>query len=475
MTSESLAFNLSQTPIPNGSDISLDAFWFMPFSASIIAIVYLAFNIAVGTAANCLLIIIINYSPTLKTPANSHLINICANNLVLCFCMVLSLISILLPTDFKGKINILAGFHIFLTSNCFLQYLGTFASIGYYRSKIIRTPSLVIKRRRQIITRCLATSWATSVIVSLMICLSLIENDVYACSTVNPFQKEFLACDGEIKLSSQRIGIVVVNITVFCIILVIIISSYHKVFKALNKGNPFGRNRVLPISRSLSLPSEVGDMINNGGIAHTANGTENGGNPDRTIYSVSRKEVSTNGEITVHYQRNDSINMLTFEDIIALENPILATHMRRQVMQRRPLQLTRSNTSNTSVMSKCPDFTDISASADLQRYQNMKNKSALRNLFLRRDRVGLNSATRNSLVMLASFAVCSLPMFICTIPTILSNVSEYHRILILMFTQLAFCLNAIINPLWYLIQNKRVRKCLLRVAETLCVKLDIRR
>jgi len=471
MDSSTLGGNLTTA---NGSDITSGNIWFMPFTASMIAIVYLAFNVAIGSAANCLLIIIINYSPTLKTPANSHLINICANNLVLCFCMLISLISMLLPADFNGNINILTGFHIFLISNCFLQYWGTFASIGYYRSKIIRTPSLVIKRRRKIITRCLATSWATSVFVSLMVCLSHIENDVYACVTVNPFQKAFITCDNNIKLSSQRIGIVIVYITVFCIILVIIVSAYHKVFKALNKGNPFGRNRVLPLTRSFSLPSEVGDMINMS-IPNTGNVIEHGCNTEMTIYSVSRRDICVNGEFTVHYHRNDSISMLTFEDIMALENPILATQMRRQAMQRRPLQLTRSNTSNASVMSKCHDFTDISASANLQRYQNLKNKSALRNLFLRRDRVGLNSATRNSLVMLASFVVCSLPMFICYIPTVLSQVTEGHRVLILMFTQLTFCLNSPIYPLWYLIQNKRVRKCLLRVTETMCIKLDVRR
>lgn len=458
----------------NGSDVTLTTVWFLPFTATVITIVYLAFNIALGSAANCLLIIIINYSPTLKTPANSHLINICANNLVLCLCMLISLISVLLPTDFKGKINILTGFHVFLTSNCFLQYWGTFAAIGYYRSKIIRTPSLVLKRRRKIITRCLATSWATSVIVSLMVCLSHIEHDIYACITINPFQKAFLMCGNQNKLSSQRIGIVVVNLTVFCTILFVIVSSYHKVFKALNKGNPFGRNRVLPTSRSLSIPSDVGDIMNSS-VLNDLNGQENAGHTDKTIYSVSRRDICVNGEITVHYQRNDSINMLTFEDIMALENPILATRMRRQIMQKRPLQLTRSNASNTSVMSKCQDFTDISAGADLQRYQNMKNKSALRNLFLRRDRVGLNSATRNSLVMLASFVVCSLPMFICIIPAVLSQVSENHRVLVLLFTQLAFCLNSPIYPLWYLIQNKRVKKCLLRVTETMCVKLDLRR
>ncbi|XP_053375259.1 uncharacterized protein LOC123534856 [Mercenaria mercenaria] len=447
--------------------------WSMPFAATIVTVVYLALNAIVGLSANCLLIIIINHSPTLKTPANSHLINICANNLVLCLCMVLSLLSILLPLDLRNKINILTGFHVFLISNCLFQYWGTFASIGYYRSKIIKSPSMSIRRRRQIITRCLATSWATSLLVSLMVCLSHIEHDVFACMTLNPFQNEFLICGNERKYSAQRLGIVVISILVFFIMLVIVVTSYQKVFKALNKGNPFCKNRIAPVSRSISLPSEVTDDTSANPQSNQVCGIQNG-QSDKAVYTISRKDIKTESDIVVHYQRNDSITMLTFEDIIALENPILATHMRRQILQRRPLQLTRSTASNNSVKSKGQDFTDISASADLQRFQNFKNNSALRNYFLRRDRAGFNSATRNSLVMLASFVVCSLPMFVCTIPHVLSQTKESHRVLILLFTKLAFYLNAPIYPLWYLVQNKRVRKCLFRVFDSICLKLDMR-
>lgn len=463
----------SNASAQNTSNVTDDAIWTMPVTAHVIIIVFLCSNAAVGAACNCLLILIINYSPSLKTPANSHLVNICANNLILCVSMMLSLVSILLPRDHKSNINILTGFHTFLISNCFLQYWGTFASIGYYRSKIIYCPSMALKRRRQIITRCLATSWATSIIVSLMICLSHIEHDIYACLTFNPFRKEFILCGDTRKISAQRLGIIIIDIIVFCVMFVIIVISYRKVFKALNKGNPFGRNRVLPIMpRSFSLPSE-------GGTENTSVRDVNGGHmfdhSDKTVYSITTHRPNSDTEFVVHYQRNDSINMLTFEDIMALENPILATHMRRQILQKRHVNMTRSNASNTSVKSKRHDFSDISASADLQRFQNLKNKSALRNHFLRRDRAGFNSATRNSLVMLASFVVCSLPMFICMIPTVLSGQKESHRILILVFTKLIFYLNSPIYPLWYLVQNKRVRKCLIRIADTICVKLDLRR
>ena len=476
MATEVFNSTASTTAVGNTTSASeLSEVWSIPTIATVIVVVYLSLNTIIGLSSNCLLIIIINHSPTLKTPANSHLINICANNLILCMCMILSLLSILLPADFRSKINILTGFHVFLISNCLFQYLGTFASIGYYRSRIIGSPSMSIRRRRQIITRCLATSWATSLIVSLMVCLSHIEHDVYACMTLNPFQEEFLVCGESRKYSAQRLGVVVISIFVFLTIFAIIVMSYQKVFKTLNKGNVFGKNRVSPVARSLSLPSEITDETQAQQQTQTtqACGIQNG-QSDKAVYTISRKDIKTESDLVVHYQRNDSITMLTFEDIIALENPILATQMRRQILQRRPLQLTRSTASNNSVKSKGQEFTDISASADLQRFQNFKNNSALRNYFLRRDRAGFNSATRNSLVMLASFIVCSLPMFVCMIPHVLSQNKESHRVLILLFTKLAFYLNAPIYPLWYLVQNKRVRKCLFRVFDSLCLKLDMR-
>ena len=445
--------------------------WEMPVPAMIIAVVFLATNLAIGLSANCLLIIIINYSPTLKTPANSHLINICANNLLLCLCMALSLVSLLLPSNVNGKINILTGFHVFLESNCLLQYWGTFASIGFYRSKIIHCPSVSVKRRRQIISRCLTTSWVVSLVVSLMVCLSHLEDDEYACLTLNPFQRTFILCLDNQTASVQRITIISIKAIVFCTIFVVIVVSYYKVFKSLRNGRTFGKNRVFPTSRSLSLPSEIGDI-------QGPNITNFNGDPsifEKTPYTVSGNVQNTENDFVVHYQRNGAINVLSFEDIIALENPILASNLKRQGQQKRALQLTRSNASNTSVKSKCPDFTDISAGGDLKRYRNMTNNAALRNHFLKRDRVGFNSATRNSLVMLASFIVCSFPMFICTIPYVLSKNRENHRVLILLFTKLIFYLNAPIYPLWYLIQNRRVRRCLARVIETVLMKADLRR
>ena len=464
--------SINTTNTDNTTGIPAPGNWSQPISVVILSMTYVGFNLLTSMSTNCLLIIIINYSPSLKTPANSHLTNICANNLVLCLCMAISMVSMIAPIDFDDKINILTGFHVFLITNCLLQYLGTFASIGHYRSRIIRSPSMPTVLRRQIIARSLTSSWVVSLIMSLMVCLCHVEDDVYACLTLNPFKRTFILCPF-VKVSVKRVTVMSLSVLVFFIIMVIIVTAYIRVFKALRQGGPFGRNRILPVSRSFSIPSEPGDTTTQIACIHTENGHVI--DTDKHMYVVTGRETFKESERIVHFQKNDHINVLSFEDILALENPILATQLRRQILQKRPLQLTRSNTSNTSVKSKGLEFTDISASGDLQRYQNHKNKSALKNHFLKRDRVGFKSATKNSIVMLIAFLVCSLPMFVCLFPSVLLHIKQNHRVLLLLFTELAFYLNAPLYPLWYLIHNSRVRTCLNRVLETFLIKLNFRR
>jgi hypothetical protein len=175
----------------------------------------------------------------------------------------------------------------------------------------------------------------------------------------------------------------------------------------------------------------------------------------------------------VHYQKSN--HTLAFEDIFALENPILAATMHSSRTQKRQLHMTLSATSTTSTRSKCPDFTDISPSADLQRFQTLKNSSALNKQSWRRDRVSLSSATKNSMVMLGAYLVCSLPLFICSIPNVLAGTVAGDRVLVLAFCRYLFYLNAPIYPIWYLFFSNRVRKCMGRVYETILIRLRIRR
>ena len=139
-----------------------------------------------------------------------------------------------------------------------------------------------------------------------------------------------------------------------------------------------------------------------------------------------------------------------------------------------PLQRQLSMGSNGRT-SSFPEFTDISPAGELQRLERLKNTYALRSQTLRKDRISLSNATKNSIVMVLTYFVCSLPMVICSMPGVLSQESPEDMSVPLLFSKIVFFLNAPSYPLWYLIFSRRVRKCLGRMTEHVLVKLHVKR
>ena len=134
-----------------------------------------------------------------------------------------------------------------------------------------------------------------------------------------------------------------------------------------------------------------------------------------------------------------------------------------------------SNASNTSCKSKFADFTDISPSGEVERLERLKNKCALRNQTLRKDRISLSYATKNSIVMILTYVTCSLPMVLCALPGVLHIQTPDDASVPQMFCRILFYLNAPAYPLWYLIFSRRVRKCLGRMSELWMVRLHLKR
>ncbi|KAK3587153.1 hypothetical protein CHS0354_006796 [Potamilus streckersoni] len=384
-TTVSPGINSTRSILDTNTAEKVDLLWKPPKNLMIFTTVFLSLIFAVGGIANTLLISIIQNSPNFKTPPNNHLVNICFNNLALSLCMLLSIASIYVQVE----ADTLAGIQSFLLTNCFLQYWGTFAAIGYYRQRTLHNPSMSLSARRNIILRSIIFSWIISLLTSLMISLSFIEENINACFTLVPFRRSFQMCLERKETSPERLCVSLILVTVFIVYLSIIVKSYYSVFRVINFPINFGKNQVAPLPRSFSLPSDLTDDHLSARSSYSI---------DETKQEHNKSYISTlSGETTmvVHYQKNEHI--LTFEDILALENPILASNTRKQNIQKQPLRLTRSTASNLSIKSKCPEFADISLGADLQRYQNVRNNFALRNYSLRRDRISLSSATRNSL------------------------------------------------------------------------------
>ena len=105
----------------------------------------------------------------------------------------------------------------------------------------------------------------------------------------------------------------------------------------------------------------------------------------------------------------------------------------------------------------------------------MKNNCALRNQSMRRDRVSLSSATKNSLIMVSMFVMCSLPMLICSIPGVVQPGGSITRMTApLLVCRIVFLLNGPVYPIWYLAFSKRVRKCLHNLYENVLLHYNLR-
>ncbi|XP_041377749.1 uncharacterized protein LOC121390092 [Gigantopelta aegis] len=441
-----------------------ETIWELPSSLVVITLAYLCVNILVSLFINSLLIIIIQCSPALRTPPNSHLVNICINNILLSISMLLSMVCVKINTidiSEEGS-NALSGIQLFIVLNALLQYWGSFAAIGYYRFKTIKEPSLSLKTRRHMVSKSISGNWIVSLILSMTCSLSFASTSSDLNITLDPFRVNYYI-PSKHKFSVDQLIIFLVIICSFLVGFTIIVFSYYKIFKMLNIAVSFAKNRVRPWQRTQSVSVENLDVP----VQRTYQPTK--ANPTQHAFTVSNNLENC----MVHYQKCD--HSLCFEDIIALENPIQAASRKNNPPNKMPVQATLSNISMTSQKSRCPDFTDISLGADMDRIQKLKNSSALQNQSLRRARMSVSGAARNYLVMFCAYLVCSIPLVVCSVPGALDKVSPENRLFTLFFCRLLFCVNAPIYPAWYLLFSRRVRKCLSKMNENLLSCFSIRR
>ena len=440
--------------------------WTMSSELFAVAMATLSAEILLSVVTNIILMVTIWSSPSLKTPPNSHLVNICVNNLLLVVCMGCSVVSLAwsggATEDHVTKIS--GDIKVFLTVMCFLQYWCIFAAIGHYRSRTLRKPSMSLKVRRKVIVRTILAGWLVSSALSLALVLCF-KMDISVVSW-NAFRRTINSTEAE-ALSRPNPGqtaMLVLTFLTIVICLAVITSSYYYIMKTLVAAQPVCKNKVSPWVRSSSVSSDDNDLILNKRSYRPD--SEVNGTWSKGPFTISKGNVADN--FVVHYSKR--AQSLTTEEVCALENPIRA-HCEYEA--HRQLRATLSNTTIQGAGGG-GGFTDISPGAELQRFQRMKNSCALRNQSWRRDRVSLSSATKNSLVMVTAFVFSSLLLCVCSVPGVLSSTSTSHLTTTLLFCQLVFYLNAPAYPIWYLIFSKQVRKCLHTLCENTLIKMKIR-
>ena len=134
----------------------------LPVGLVIFIVVYLTIIVVFGLLANALLVMTIQHTPNLRTPPNFHLVNIGANNMILCVSLVFSLVTVSAKPGSLSNLIFLTGVQLFVVTNCSLQYLGTFASIGIYKNISMRNTTMRLSRQKGIVFRSIVCCWFLS-------------------------------------------------------------------------------------------------------------------------------------------------------------------------------------------------------------------------------------------------------------------------------------------------------------------------
>lgn len=420
--------------------------WMMSQPLYAVTMTLLSVEAAVGLLSNTLLIATIRYSPTLRTPANNQLISICVNNLLLVLNIIISLWSLNIPVSSQSLRNI----QLFLVTTSWLQYWCIFCAIGFYRCTTLMRPSMSQVTRKGIIYRSIWIGWLLSSTGGAVLTVSFRHSSTII--TWNPFRRSIVFTGFDVLAASQNIAILLV-FGGFIIGLVILFSSYYRIFRTLYNamGHSLGTNRVHPMARNPSLSTDGNDLI----VAKKKY--------YRTAPPHATFPSSSENTFTVHFnKRHQSVTM----DVLALENPLAVRRYYQNPGAQRDTSQHASKKKETippKVILSQPEFTDISQTAEMQRIQMFATNCALRNNSVRRDRISLGGATKNSLVMMVTFFVFSCPMVICSIPGLLNAQSAHDIMLPSLFCKLVFFLNAPAYPIWYLVFSRRVRKGLSRL------------
>ncbi|XP_076434599.1 uncharacterized protein LOC143274615 [Babylonia areolata] len=477
----------------------------------LLSLLCLSVCLVTGLVLNMVLVLTLQWSPSLKTPPNSHLLNICCNNVMLGLQACLSLPALHLHSLHvpQGSGEALSGVQLFFVMHCLLQYWGSFASIGYYRFKTLHHPSLSLRLRNLIVSRSITVTWVISLLLAMTFSLTSARDSAYLPCTLDPFRKSFYAAPvpvgkeggggedgGGGAKSGQNTGQVVVLCLVMAVMLsglLLLLTSYYSICRTLHaapRPAPAGRSRVAPwpprpppsTTPSLSSPPSSGSVETDVTAQYGPAPTAYRADKDSQLFCVSSPRTGGGtgggqGVWVVHYHRHD--HSVSFRDMAASDTSQRPGHQqsgrsasarRGLYASHRPLTCSLSTGSTASCgqpsSGTCPEFSDISLGADFVRRHKQHTRSALKKQCVRRERGSLSHASRNCLVMMTAYLLFSLPLIVCQIPGSLGHVTPERRVQVLLVCRLLFFFNCPACPLWYLLFSLRVKKCLRRMCET---------
>ena len=415
---------------------------------------------------NSFLLIILRRFSSLRTPPNNYLLNISINNFTLCICMTMSIIYLLTASPLKcSKILIFYKLQLFVSSNAFLQYWGTFVSIGFYRYWTLRQQCLSQKMKMRIITQSVSACWIVSTSLSGLLIWTFTETEHMYLALLFCLDKS----NAMINLTADQSIVLSLYLLILFLGFTIIILSYYRTFKALSSIKFPPKCKVTPFNMldcHMTNPMDPCQQTNSVDFL------------SKYTFMVSTQEPYSSPSLAqessiVYYSLKE--NSLLSDGVFALENPIKASRLERSP---KPEVNRERSIGTTDLEKEHVRFTDITSESNIKRMQTQQWRQVIRKLFFQRDdRLSLKTTTRNSFFMLLIFLVLSFPFFLCNVPGFLIHTFSDHskRLIVMIISQLLFYVNGPIYPVYYFVFCKQIRKSFFTLIDLTLFHLKIRK
>ncbi|XP_035689565.1 uncharacterized protein LOC118424865 [Branchiostoma floridae] len=420
-------------------------------------------------------------TPSLRTPPNALLMNICVTSVVLCVSMAMQLPSVLDPE--RPLPDNVCDTVLFLDSLCGIEYWFSFISIAVYRIKTLHDTQFSVRYKKTLAAVCISAGWLVALLFSTIITARDAKDTdrLLAC----PFSKVLRIRPGPTQKNSTLFTVCVLLVTLCLSGFLVIVYAYINVFK-----------KAKPLKYSRTKINQVNPL-------EPANGTRQA--------SVKHSPVASVHEMVVLENRlpHNDLPFYRTQHVIAWAGTDPAE---------RPAAVPESNVNFSAIVCKdrrstqgsLPSVSDDMETSDisgtmtsykyrmsrpvkqqvLQQVENkLENPSAnhrdaaltLARTYSRRkkDRLGRTPtdqmAARNSIAMVVIYIIFTVPIIVLTFQDLVGVEERLDNVLSQRTCKLIFYVNGTAYPVWYLLFSPTVRNCIKSVIESALVYLSARK
>ncbi|CAH1237830.1 Hypp5454 [Branchiostoma lanceolatum] len=420
-------------------------------------------------------------TPSLRTPPNALLMNICVTSLVLCVSMAMQLSSVLDPLrPLPGPV---CDAVLFLDSLCGIEYWFSFISIAVYRIKTLHDTQFSVRYKKTLAAVCISAGWLVALLFSTIITARDAKDTDRLLSC--PFSKVLRIRPGPTQKNSTLFTVCVLLVTLCLSGFLVIVYAYINVFK-----------KAKPLKYSRTKINQVNPL-------EPANGTRQAPVKHSPVASVHEMVVLENRlpHNDLPFYRTQHVIAWAGSDpaeraAAAADNNVNFSAI---VCKDR-----RSTHGSLPSVSDDMETSDISGTMTSYKYrmsrpvkqqvlQQVENKLenpnathrdaalALARTYSRRkkDRLGRTPtdqmAARNSIAMVVIYIIFTVPIIVLTFQDLVGVEERLDNVLTQRTCKLIFYVNGTAYPVWYLLFSPTVRNCIKSVIESALVYLSARK